>query len=236
MKIKFKSNFKNIFNQKSIIFLLFLTILILTSCTPNKKLEKKDNTLQNTKEKKIVDNRYKNNSMVSSYDVNKDGKADMWKIYKEIKVSDNETKKVLLRREIDLNFNGKINYYKFYTEKGNIEKEYLDLNLDGVIDLIRFYEKNLIIREEHYTKNPIKKDLTIDIKIKPQKKVLYSNQKLTRIVIDRTGDGYLDQYLFFKKNKLIQIGFDDDNDGKIDTRVRLKSNKTNKDALKNERK
>ncbi len=209
---------------KTISFLVLLTA-IFVSCSSNKKTQKKQNTkiIQNTKKKKIIDNRYKDNPLVASYDVNKDGNADMWKIYQEIKTNDDQTKKILSRREIDLNFDGKVNYYKFYSQKGNIKKEYIDLDLNGFIDTIRYYEKNLIIKEENFKKNPINKDLTINENIKPYKRYLYKHQKLNRVVIDRTHNGTLDSYLFFRKNKLIQIGFDDDDDGKIDTRVRLKA-------------
>lgn len=208
---------------KTISFLVLFAVIFI-SCSSNEKIQKKENTkiTQNVEKKKIIDNRYKNNPLVASYDVNKDGNADMWKIYQVIKTNNDETKKILSRREIDLNFDGKVNYYKFYSQKGNIKKEYIDLDLNGVIDTIRYYEKNLIIKEENFKKNPLNKDLTINEKIKPYKRYLYKNQKLNRILIDRTNNGVLDSYLFFRKNKLMQIGFDNDDDGKIDTRVRLK--------------
>ena len=213
-----------------------LVVVFFTSCSSNEQRVKNNQITQlthNTHKKKIIDNRYKNNPLVASYDVNKDGNADMWKVYEEIKTNDEETKRILSRREIDLNFDGKINYFKFYSDKGNIKKEYIDTDLDGIIDTIRYYEKNLITRKEIFKKNPIDKKLNINSKIKPYKKYIYTNQKLSRILIDRTGNGDLDEYLFFRKNKLIQIGFDDDNDGKIDTRVRIKEKTSPKKPKEN---
>ncbi len=225
---------------KTILLSTLITILFI-SCSTSEEVKKQENNklIQKTKKKKIKDSRYKNNPLVASYDVNKDGNADMWKIYKEIKTNNDQTKKILSRREIDLNFDGKINYYKFYSDKGNIKKEYIDLDLNGVIDTIRYYEKNLIVKEENFNKNPVNKDLTINTKIKPVKRYLYANQKLSRILIDRSNNGILDEYLFFRKNKLIQIGFDNDDDGKIDTRVRIKKkepSKKTKDNNKNDKK
>jgi hypothetical protein len=218
-------------------FIKYFLLFLIISCSGTKKVQKdepqKDN--KNTNKNIVKDARYNNDPLVSSYDVNKDGNADMWKIYKSVKVNDTETKQVLSRREIDLNFDGNINYYKFYTEKGNIDKEYLDLDLNGVLDCVRYYENNQITKEDYYSQNPMKKDLSIDENVKVYKKALYSNNKITRILVDRTNNGYLDEYLFFKKNELIQIGFDEDEDGKIDTRVRLKEKETKKDEPKNDK-
>ena len=214
-------------------FILILVSLLTVACSSSDKTvnnKKTKKTFTNVK-KETKDNRYNNDPLVSSYDVNKDSIADMWKIYKNVKSKD-EMKKLLSRREIDLNFDGKVNYYKFYTEKGNINMEYLDLDLDGIVDTVVYYEKNQITKQEQYKKNPINKDLTINKEVPVYKRYLYVNKKLSRVISDREGNGVLDQYLFFKKNKLIQIAFDDDEDGKIDTRVKLKEKKNNKQPLK----
>jgi len=219
---------------KLIPFLLLLAMFSCESADKTTKDSNKNNSVSSNR--KTKDKRYKTSPLISSYDVNRDGTADMWKIYKEFKAKDDLVKKILLRREIDLNFDGKINYYKFYTEKGDIDKEYIDLNLDGVVETIVFYERNIIKKQFKYKKNPIKEDLTIDESIPVYKKILYANKKLDRVIVDRTDDGVLDQYLFFKKNKLIQIAFDDDEDGKIDTRVRMKEKLAPKKELSNTKK
>jgi len=224
------------------LLITFIILIFTASCTSTKKNSKvttKKNQPLKAVKIKVIDKRYKNNPMVEAYDVNRDQKADMWKIYREITENDQKIK-VLKRREIDLNFDGKVNYYKFYTSKGNIEKEYIDIDLDGIVDKIRFYKDNSLVREEEYKKNPLNKDFTINKKIPPSKKIIYSNKKISRIIIDRNGNGKLDEYLFFKNNKLIEIGFDEDYDEKIDIRIRpskkTKKSKKIKENSENEQK
>ena len=211
--------------NKIIINLITITLMLtFLGCATEKEQEK---LIVNSKtvRKKTKDKRYKKNKLIEPFDVNQDGEADMWKIYKEITVSD-EIRRVFLRREIDLNFDGKLNYIKFYSEKGNIEKEYLDRDLDGIFDDIRFYEKNVVKKIEIYKSNPLEKDnLTLRKKINPFKVYNYRRGTLKRVTLDTRKSPKEDIFLFYKKNKLEQIGIDYDDDLKIDERVKAKAKK-----------
>ena len=212
--------YKNI--TKSFLF-IFLFSTFIMGCATEKKKEKLVNSESIRKVSK--DSRYKKNKLIEPFDVNQDGEADMWKIYKELTTNDN-IKKVLKRREIDLNFDGKLNYIKFYSDKGNILKEYLDKDLDGVFDSIRFYKDNIIRKIEIYKSNPLEKgNLTLLKDKKPFKTYYYRQGRIKRVTSDLRKSSKEDFFMFYKKNKLEQIGIDYDDDLKIDERIKPKASK-----------
>ena len=53
--------------------------------------------------------------LIRRYDLNKDGKADMVKLFKVV-----GTNELLVRKEFDLNFDGRPDVWRFFDDKGGL--------------------------------------------------------------------------------------------------------------------
>ncbi len=205
--------------MKYIPFLSLFLLIFLLGCADSKEVQTTKQSLFITpkKKEKTINNRYQNDPMVLYFDVNKDGCADMWKVYVDI-VKNDQKQKVLIRREIDMNYDGIPDYIKFYSEKGQIKREFLDQNFDQIFDTIRTYENNKVVRIEHFKKEPLNKDLiTRNLEVMPFKVHYFTTSgMLKKITEDRNSDGKEDYFFYYLNGKLDRIGIDDDGDLKID--------------------
>src|SRR5947209_2873634 len=88
------------------------------------------------------------NERETHYDLNHDGKPDVWDYTITSVGPDGKESEHLARKELDLNFDGKVDLVRFYNEKGEIEKELFDLDFDGKVDQANYYESNRLVRKE----------------------------------------------------------------------------------------
>jgi hypothetical protein len=145
---------------------------------------------------------------VALYDLNQDGKPDVWKLTQE-KQQKGTTVDVLTCKEVDLNHDGKKDYVAQYDEAGNIILEEYDFDFDGHFDARIYFDKKtgkkvLVERMSGFGDQP-------DIW-----EVYGPDEKLQAVRRDRNGDGNPDYWEQYTNGQLDKILFDDDFDGKID--------------------
>jgi hypothetical protein len=147
---------------------------------------------------------------VLSFDVNGDGKPDMFKFYPKGKLPTDparpETGGAVLRKELDLNGDGKIDMWTWYAPDGSRVREAMDVDFDGKVDEVVFYEKNVRVRVEWYTAGHDKPDTFR----------YYEKNKLVRVERDRNADGKIDSWEYWENDQIDRIGEDNDYDGNVD--------------------
>lgn len=153
--------------------------------------------------------------IVKKFDLNKDKRADLWKIYKH-KTTNGKRNLELVRVEIDLNGDGKIDVRRFYKDNNKIREEF-DLDFDGRFDVIHFYDDNGNLFKKAYfmrSRNPQRPDLIKYYEVvgtKKDKKVV-----LVRKERDDNLDGRIDYWEYWENGVLERIGRDTDYDGNVD--------------------
>jgi hypothetical protein len=138
---------------------------------------------------------------LSEIDMNRDGKPDVWKIFREA-----DGKELLVRKLMDLNGDGRIDAREYYTANGTLEKIIYDMDFDGQPDVVRFYEKDQLVRKEY----------ALGFDGISRTYGYYEKGKLIRKERDTNHDGNVDYWEYWENGVLDRIGFDDDADGQVD--------------------
>jgi hypothetical protein len=134
-------------------------------------------------------------------DVNRDGKADVWKITKEA-----DDKEIVVRKLMDLNGDGRIDAREFYGPDGALDRVVYDMDFDGQADVVRFYEKEQLVRKEY----------ALGFDGVSRTFGFYEKGKLIRKERDLNHDGNVDYWEYWESGALDRIGYDDDSDGQVD--------------------
>jgi hypothetical protein len=154
-----------------------------------------------------------NGKNVVTYDLNHDGKPDVWRIY----ASEDEggTKvEYMTCKQIDFDHDGRKDWVVAYNRKGMPLYEKADFDYDGKWDVSRVYDtKTGVIAE-------VERDTDFDGKF-DVKEIYDSAGQLTSIQRDRNGDGKPDVWEQYKDGVLLAILYDDDFDGKVDRREEI---------------
>jgi hypothetical protein len=145
---------------------------------------------------------------VTLYDLNHDGKPDVWKLTQE-RNEHGTTVDALTCKEVDLNHDGKKDYVAQYDENGNLILEEYDFDFDGHFDARIHFDKK--------TGKKFAVERMSTFGDTPDVWERYGpDDKLETVRRDRNGDGkpdYFEQYLAGQLDKIL---YDDDYDGKID--------------------
>lgn len=144
---------------------------------------------------------------VTAYDLNRDGKPDVWTYTVTTKGADGKEVERTVRKELDLNFDGKVDVTRYYDEKEQIEREMSDMDYDGKVDVVDYYEKGIIVRKERFTNTTSSKPRVI---------VYYEKGKIARKEEDLNGDGKIDYWEYWEGDQVDRIGEDLDGDGNVD--------------------
>jgi hypothetical protein len=150
---------------------------------------------------------------VVTYDLNKDNKPDVWRLYK---TEDEGGTKIefMTCKQVDFNHDGKKDWVVAYNRKGNPIFEKTDYNYDGKFDMSAVFDA----KTAHYAE--IERDQDGDGRF--EMKELYDTAGgLTSIRRDRNGDNQPDQWEQYKQTILIAILYDDDYDGRVDRREEI---------------
>lgn len=151
-----------------------------------------------------------NGKNVVTYDLNHDGKPDVWRLYKT--EDDGGTKiEYLTCKQVDFDHDGRKDWVVGYNRKGNPLFEKADFDYDGKWDMSTVYDTKTGLRAE------VERDTDFDGKF-DVKEVYDSAGQLTSVLRDRNGDGQPDLWEQYKDGVLIAILYDDDFDGKVDRR------------------
>lgn len=145
---------------------------------------------------------------VERYDLNGDGKPDLFKIYVLRGPKDDPEKRTQLlgRQDLDLDFDGNVDVRRHFNELGTVVREEMDLDFDGQFDAIDYYSDGTLYR----------RDMALNFEGKPSIVKYYTANKLARKERDTNGDGKIDTVEFYDNGKLIRIGVDKDGDEKPD--------------------
>jgi hypothetical protein len=145
---------------------------------------------------------------VQQFDLNRDEKPDVWKLYK----TENEkgtTVQIMTCEQVDLDHDTKKDYVVRYDDSGTILSEEYDFDFDGKFDA-RF----------HYDKKSGQKYLVERVSGfsgKPDSWEKYDREgKLDSIRRDRNADGKPDLWEQYRAGVLEKLLYDDDFDGKVD--------------------
>ena len=140
------------------------------------------------------------------YDLNHDGKPDVWDFTVVSKGPDGREIDRLVRKELDINFDGRVDIVRFYDEREQLSKELMDLDFDGKIDQANYYEKGLLVRKERY----------LGAHGKPDEWVYYEKGHIVRKERDLHGSGKVDYWEYWEGDQVDRVGEDLDGDGNVD--------------------
>ena len=172
-----------------------------TMATPS-KVPKVDETLCDTGGKQVT-----------TYDLNKDGKPDVWKLYKEVEEGGARLQ-VLSCKQIDFDHDSKKDYVVAYDNRGAKLFEKFDRDFDGRFDIFYQYDaKSGQVADAQFESG-------FDGRYDIQK--VYKEGKLSSIRSDRNGDGKPDVWEQYVDERLVAILYDDDYDSKVDRREVVK--------------
>jgi hypothetical protein len=170
------------------------------------QVPKVDPTLCDTKGKKIV-----------TYDLNRDGRPDVWKLYMTVEEGDTRVE-VQTCKQVDINHDGRKDYVVAYNRKGATVFEKFDFDFDGRFDAFyQFDEKTGKVFE-------VQRESGFDGRYDVQE-VYDASGTLKTVKHDRNGDGEPDMWEQYVKGELVAILYDDDYDSKVDRREEVKLNK-----------
>jgi len=154
-----------------------------------------------------------NGKNVVTYDLNHDGKPDVWRLYK---TEDEGGTKVefMTCKQVDFDHDGRKDWVVGYNRKGNTLFEKADFDYDGKWDMSAIYDTKTGTVAE------VERDTDFDGKF-DVKEVYDSAGQLTSVRRDRNGDGQPDLWEQYKDGILLAILYDDDFDGKVDRREEI---------------
>jgi hypothetical protein len=144
----------------------------------------------------------KSGEVLAEYDLNHDGKADVWKYT----VADAAGKERVTRREKDLNGDGKIDCWETYAADGTLARLVYDMDFDGKPDVTLIFEKDQLVRKEY----------AFGFDGVPHSFNFYEKGKLVRKERDANGDGRIDTWEYWEGGEVDRIGTDLDGDGVVD--------------------
>lgn len=155
---------------------------------------------------------------VEKFDLNGDGKPDVWKTFSVIggaPLAEGQeagqqpaggTERLLARSEMDVNFDGKIDMKQVFNKDGAMIREEMDLDFDGNNDAIDYYRNGKITKREMYA--GFSKQVSMW--------KYYEDGVLIRKERDTTSDGKADTFEYYENGAITRIGLDQNGDGKPD--------------------
>lgn len=147
---------------------------------------------------------------VAAFDLNRDSRPDLWKLYQIIQEGETELE-ILSCKQVDFDHDGRKDYVVAYNRKGGTTFEKLDFDFDGRFDALRvFDEKSGRLVE-------VQRDSDFDGRY-DLLEVYDEGEVITSIKQDRNADGAPDLWEQYVEGKLVAILYDDDYDNKVDRR------------------
>jgi hypothetical protein len=150
---------------------------------------------------------------VLTYDLNKDTRPDVWRLYK----SEDEggtTVEYMTCKQVDFDHDGRKDWVVGYNRKGTVLYERADFDYDGKFDMSSVFDPK--------TGTVLEIDRDTDFDGKYDLKEIYDrNGVLSSVRRDRNGDGEPDLWEQYKNTVLLAILYDDDFDHKVDRREEI---------------
>jgi len=147
---------------------------------------------------------------VITYDLNRDQRPDVWKMYK-VEDRGGTQVEILTCKQVDFDHDGRKDWVVGYTPKGTNAFEKADFDYDGRFDMSAVYDPKTGKRIE------VERDSDFDGKY-DIKEIYDRFETLTAVRRDRNADGRPDYWEQYKNGVLVAILYDDDYDNKVDRR------------------
>jgi SpoU rRNA methylase family enzyme len=150
---------------------------------------------------------------VVTYDLNKDNKPDVWRLYK---VEDEGGTKIefMTCKQVDFDADGQKDWVVAYNRKGNPLFEKADFDYDGRFHMSAVFDT----KTTHVAE--VERDTDFDGRF-DVREIYDTTGGLSSIRRDRNGDTQPDQWEQYKETILIAILYDEDFDGKVDRREEI---------------
>lgn len=151
---------------------------------------------------------------VATYDLDRDNRPDVWKIFATVKERGVETE-VMTCKQVDFDRDGVKDYVVTYRETGQMTSEEADLTFDGRFDSRHHFDKDgdtlyLIERDTDHDKKP-------DVWEK-----YGDDARLESVRRDTNADGKPDVWEQYVNGELMAILYDDDHDHRVDRKEQVK--------------
>ena len=187
---------------------VLLVVVAIASGCPDKD-PKKDGAVNALRQAKLTEVEIKGDSEIEKYDLNGDGKDDVWKHFVRVgdkKVPREKRTRLLAKKELDLNHDGTVDMSIHYNKFGEVVREVMDHDFDGKTDAVDYY-----LDGKQY-----KREVKLNFQQQTSVWRFYEDDKLVRKEKDTTGNGKPDLFEFYENEKLVRIGYDKNGDGKAD--------------------
>ena len=138
---------------------------------------------------------------VASYDLNKDGKDDVWRLYKGEAMS---------CKQVDFDHDGRKDWMVAYDPSGKVLYQKADFDYDARFDMAAVFDPATGQRTE------VERDTDFDGKF--DIKEIYAGGQLSSVRRDRNGDNLPDQWDQYTDGVRTATTYDDNFDGKVDRR------------------
>jgi hypothetical protein len=147
---------------------------------------------------------------VVTFDLNKDGRPDVWRLYKSEEEGGTRVD-ILTCKQVDFDHDNRKDWVVGYNRKGGVLFEKADLDYDGRFDMSATYDpkSGKVVEVERDSDF----DGTYDLK-----ELYDSAGAISSVRRDRNGDQSPDVWEHYKDGALIAILYDDDSDSKVDRR------------------
>jgi hypothetical protein len=147
---------------------------------------------------------------VVTFDLNKDGRPDVWRLYKSEEEGGTRVD-ILTCKQVDFDHDNRKDWVVGYNRKGGVVFEKADLDYDGRFDMSAVYDtkSGKVVEVERDSDF----DGTYDLK-----ELYDSGGAISSVRRDRNGDQNPDVWEQYKDGALIAILYDDDSDSKVDRR------------------
>lgn len=145
---------------------------------------------------------------VERYDLDGDGKADVWKFYNLVgaKAPGKPRVRQLASREMDMNSDGKVDIRQHFNAEREMVREVMDLDFDGTFDATDYYQTGVLVKREQ----------NLNFKGNVSIWKYYEGGRKVRVERDADGNARPDRFEYYEKGRLVRIGYDRDGDGKPD--------------------
>jgi hypothetical protein len=147
---------------------------------------------------------------VVTFDLNKDGRPDVWRLYKSEEEGGTRVD-ILTCKQVDFDHDNRKDWVVGYNRKGGVVFEKADLDYDGRFDMSATYDtkSGKVVEVERDSDFDGNYDL---------KELYDSAGAISSVRRDRNGDQNPDVWEQYKDGALIAILYDDDSDSRVDRR------------------
>ena len=182
-------------------FLLSALLVVSAAC----KGKKSDTTPKNTGDSAAakVDGTLceTDGKRVAEHDLNKDGKPDVWRLYKD---------NVQTCKQLDFDHDGRKDWVEAYDASARPLYQKADFDYDGKFDMLT------VLDPASGEPSEVERDTDFDGKFDVRE--VYAAGQLTSVRRDRNGDQKPDLWEQYVDGKVAATTYDDDFDGKVDRR------------------